>query len=57
VTAKAVRWDRAEAECRREFAGSAFDVPHNGFRSAQLGSAAAGRSVWLNYTSVGGTWH
>jgi hypothetical protein len=57
VTAKVVRWDRAAAECQREFAGSAFSVPRNGFRSAQLASVASGRTVWLNYTSAGGIWH
>ena len=53
-----VEWGRASSECRREFPGSHFSVPVNGFSDAQLAALAHGRFVELNYfADAAGHWH
>src|SRR4051812_33509316 len=56
VTKAVGRWRDGAKVCAREFRGSSFGVPPNGYRNAQLASADGGRSVWLDYTRSGGTW-
>ena len=58
VTRAFGRWDDGPRVCGREFPGSSYGVPPNGYRNAQL--AAAKRSgtaqVWLGYSRVNGDW-
>jgi hypothetical protein len=56
VTKTVGRWQNGPKVCAREFAGSSFGVPPNGYRNAQLAAAGGGQTVWLNYTRSGGTW-
>jgi hypothetical protein len=56
VTKATARWRDGARVCGREFRGSAYGVPANGYRNAQLAAAGAGRSVWLNYSRSGGNW-
>ena len=56
VTKAVGRWQNGVKVCAREFPGSSFGVPANGYRNAQLASVGAGRSVWLNYTRSDGAW-
>jgi hypothetical protein len=56
VTAEVGRWTDGPAVCSRDYPGSTFGVPPNGYRNAQLASARAGGDVWLNYRRSGGTW-
>jgi hypothetical protein len=56
VTRAAGRWRDGAKVCAREFHGSSFGVPANGYRNAQLAAADGGRSVWLNYSRSGSTW-
>jgi hypothetical protein len=45
-------WRRGPKICAREFPGSSFGVPPNGYRNAQLGSAV----TWLSYRKLRGEW-
>jgi hypothetical protein len=58
VTRAAGRWQDGQRVCSREFAGSAFGVPPNGYRNAQLDAAkrSSATQVWLNYSRSGGGW-
>jgi hypothetical protein len=56
VTRDKGRWEAGLATCAREYPGSTFGVPPNGYRNAQLAAASGGRSVWLNYSRSGSTW-
>ena len=56
VTRAVGRWRDGAKVCGREFPGSSFGVPPNGYRNAQLAAAGSGRTVWLNYTRSGGAW-
>jgi hypothetical protein len=41
---------RGAAACAREFPGSTFAVPANGWENSLVRAAAGSRSVWLNYS-------
>ena len=57
VTAATTKWDKASAACSKEFSGSRFAVPANGFRNELLVAAKGSVSdVWLNYANGNGTW-
>jgi hypothetical protein len=56
VTKAVGRWRDGQKVCAREFRGSSFGVPPNGYRNAQLAALDGGRSVWLNYSRSGGSW-
>lgn len=56
VTKAVGRWRDGSKVCAREFPGSSYGVPANGYRNAQLAGASGGRSVWLNYSRSGSTW-
>ena len=56
VTRAVGRWRDGQKTCAREFHGSSFGVPPNGYRNAQLAAASHGRTVWLNYSRSSGTW-
>jgi hypothetical protein len=49
---------RGQTLCNREFPGSRFSVPPNGYRNWQLAHAkhAGSSTVWLNYAKVGRHW-
>ena len=49
-------WRQGAKVCGREFPGSSYGVPPNGYRNAQLAGESKGRTVWLNYSRSGGTW-
>ena len=55
VTDRAGRWRDGQRLCDREFRGSSFGVPPNGYRNAQIADASPGH-VWLNYARVNGEW-
>jgi hypothetical protein len=56
VTHAVGRWQDGVKACTREFPGSSYGVPPNGYRNAQLSAAHPGGSVWLNYARTGSTW-
>ncbi len=57
VTSKAGRWDQGARICAREFPGTSYGVPANGYRNARLAAAKGGSdAVWLAYAKVGGGW-
>lgn len=65
VTTVAGPWRDGAATCSRQFPGSSYGVPANGYRNAQLAAAAAdgapggavgSAGVWLNYARVHGAW-
>ena len=57
VTAAAKRWASGFKECAKEFPGSTFAVPVNGYRNAQLRAAKGPvADVWLAYSSANGAW-
>jgi len=51
-------WANGFAACGREFPGSHFGVPPNGYRNELLRQArpASAPGVWLNYRQVGAGW-
>ncbi|MBV8692384.1 MAG: hypothetical protein JOY57_12040 [Actinobacteria bacterium] len=58
VTAATGPWGIGFAACQRQFPGSKFGVPPNGYRNYLLSQARPGpmAGVWLNYHAIGGTW-
>jgi hypothetical protein len=52
ATTAAATFAKAAALCRKEFPGSSFGVPPNGYRDGQLGRAVA----WVDYARVHGQW-
>src|SRR5205085_4726813 len=50
VTAAAGPFTGGPAACAREFPGSAFGVPANGWENSLMRAAAGDRTVWLNYS-------
>lgn len=56
VTKAVGRWQNGAKTCSREFPGSSFGVPPNGYRNAQLAAAWTGGDVWLNYSRSSGSW-
>jgi hypothetical protein len=58
VTRAAGPWRKGDSTCAREFPGSTFGVPVNGFRNATLAAAKTRGvgDVWLRYRRVGGRW-
>ncbi len=54
VTRGEASWADGPSTCAREFPGSAFGVPANGWENGQLRSAASGRTPWLNYADTVG---
>ena len=52
VTAAVGPWSRGVNACEEEVPGSQFGAPPNGYRNAQLGSAAC----WLGYRRNQGHW-
>jgi hypothetical protein len=51
-------WANGFAVCGREFPGSRFAVPPNGYRNELIREArpASASGVWLNYRQVGDGW-
>jgi hypothetical protein len=56
VTRAAGPWSAGPSACAREFHGTTFGVPPNGYRNGELAHAARGASVWLDYRRVRGRW-
>ena len=58
VTAASGPWGNGFAACQRQYPGSRFGVPPNGYRNELLRQArpASASGVWLNYHAVGGGW-
>ena len=58
VTRAAGRWQDGQRVCSREFRGSSYGVPPNGYRNAQLAAAkpAAAGQVWVAYSRTNGGW-
>ncbi|MCU1462550.1 MAG: putative hypothetical exported or envelope protein [Acidimicrobiales bacterium] len=57
VTAAATTWAQAFRSCPREFGGSRFAAPVNGYRNTQLVAAKGSvTDVWVNDTAAGPTW-
>ena len=58
VTATSGPWPNGFAACQRQYPGSRFGVPPNGYRNELLRQArpASASAVWLNYHAVGGGW-
>ena len=47
-------WTAGQTTCAREFPGSTFGVPANGWENSLLRAAAVSRSVWLRYADSAG---
>jgi hypothetical protein len=56
VTSATGQWDKGAKACAREFAGSRFAVPANGYRNQVLATAKGGGDAWVNYAAVNGNW-
>jgi hypothetical protein len=57
VTAAATTWAQAFRSCPREFRGSRFAAPENGYRNAQLVAAKGSvTDVWVNDAATRSTW-
>jgi hypothetical protein len=48
LTSRAGAWQNGSSVCEREFPGSQFSVPRNGYENKRLADIAKGRRVWLN---------
>jgi hypothetical protein len=58
VTSTAGPFAAGAAACAKEFPGSVFAVPANGWENSLMRTAAGFRAVWLNYNKdASGVWH